>query len=72
MRMNGVVTCEDLLKINNELSVRINELEQEKAELLEKIEGLFSRSGYDKYDDGYDRAISDVLDIFRKQEESYE
>ena len=48
---------------------KIEELERQKAELLEKIEGLFSRSGYDKYDDGYDRAISDVLDIFRKQEE---
>ena len=47
----------------------VDELERQKAELLEKIEGLFSRSGYDKYDDGYDRAISDVLDIFRKQEE---
>ena len=47
---------------------RIEELEQQKAELLEKIKGLFSRSGYDKYDDGYDRAINDVLDIFRTQE----
>ena len=33
MRVNDVVTCEDLLKINNELSSRIKELEQENEAL---------------------------------------
>lgn len=51
------------------LCQRLDKAEQQNKELIEKIKGLFSRSGNDKYDDGYDKAISDVLDIFRKQEE---